>query len=120
MGLGAVEALKAAGKAGKVKVSGVDGLQQAIDAVKDSNTGYATTTQSTGAAQGGYGLAIGYAAAIGKIDPAKESPEHRAFYLKFQGVVSTVNAGTLAPPTDTSKLDFSDIWSGVESPIAGG
>jgi ribose transport system substrate-binding protein len=120
MGLGAVEALKAAGKAGKVKVSGVDGLQQAIDAVKDSNTGYAATTQSTGAAQGGYGLAIGYAAAIGKIDPAKESPEHRAFYLKFQGVVSTENAGTLAPPTDTSKLDFSDIWSGVESPIAGG
>ncbi|NJC73434.1 sugar ABC transporter substrate-binding protein [Planosporangium thailandense] len=120
MALGAVEALKAAGKAGTVKVSGIDGLQQAIDDVKAGNVGYAATTQSTGAAQGGYGLAIGYAAATGKINPAKESAEHRAFYLKFQGIVSADNAATLPPPTDTSKLDFSDVWSCVESPITEG
>jgi ribose transport system substrate-binding protein len=117
MTLGAIEALKAAGKAGRVKVSGIDGLQQAIDDVKADNVGYAATTRSTGAVQGGFGLAIGYAAAIGKINPAKESAEHRAFYLPFQGLVTPQNARALKPPTDTSGLDFSRMWSVVASPI---
>ncbi|MCQ4080888.1 sugar ABC transporter substrate-binding protein [Streptomyces sp. RB6PN25] len=117
MGLGAIEALKAAGKVGVVKVSSVDGLQQTIDDVKANNVGYVATTRSTGSVQGGFGLAIGYAAAIGKIDPAKEPAEHRAFYLTYQGIVTSQNAGSLPSPTDASGLNFNNIWSVVASPI---
>lgn len=117
MTLGALEALKNAGLGGKVPVSGIDGLQEAIDLVKDPASGYVATTQSTGAEQGGYGLAIAFAAATGEIDPAKESAEHRSFYLKPLEAVTPANATTVPKPTDTSKLDFSDIWAEVGDPI---
>lgn len=118
MALGALEALKNAGLGGgKVPVSGVDGLAEATDLVKDPSSGYVVTTQSTGAQQGGFGLAIGFAAATGEIDPAKEPQGHRSFYLKPLKPITPQNAGSIPDPTDTSGLDFSDIWSQVGEPI---
>jgi ribose transport system substrate-binding protein len=118
MGLGALEALKNAGLGGgKVPVSGVDGLAEAVNLVKHPNSGYVATTQSTGAEQGALGLAIGFAAATGKIDPAKEPAIHRSFYLKPLTPVTPKNAASTPDPTDTSSLDFSHIWSEVGGQI---
>ena len=117
MTLGALEALKNAGLGGKVPVSGIDGLQEAIDLVKDPASGYVATTQSTGAQQGGVGLAIGFAAATGKLDPAKEPAAHRSFYLKPLPPITPSNAGSVKKPTDTSGMDFSDIWAEAGDPI---
>jgi len=52
-------------------------------------------------------LAIAHAAATGKIDIAKEPPEHREFY--GTGIVVTkdnVEAYKNNPP----KVDFNDLW----------
>jgi ribose transport system substrate-binding protein len=113
MTLGALEALKNANLGGgKVPVSGIDGLAEAIDLVKDeTNSGYVATTQSTGALQGGGGLAIAYAAATGEVDPSEEPVNHRSFYLKPLDAITPANADSVPNPTDTSKLDFSDIWA---------
>ncbi len=118
MALGALEALKNSGRGnGTVPVSGVDGLKQAISLVKDPKSGYVVTTQSTAAEQGGFGLAIGYAAATRAFDPAKEPQAHRSFYLKPLAVITPANAASIGDPTDTSGLDFSDIWAKAGDPI---
>lgn len=111
MALGALEAIKSAGKLGKVPVSGIDGLAEAIENVQKPSLGYVATTQSTAAAQGAYGLAIGYAAATGKFDPAKEPAAHRSFYLKPLEPVTPDNAASVPSPTDTSSLSFDDPWA---------
>lgn len=111
MALGALEALKNAGKKGKVPVSGVDGLSEAIANVKDPSTGYVATTQSTAVAQGAYGLAIGFAAATGEIDPAGEPANHRSFYLKPLAPITPENVATIKAPDDTAALDFTNIWA---------
>lgn len=109
MALGAREALINAGRSG-VPVSGIDGLEQAIQLV-DAGDGYAATTQSVAKMQGGYGLAIAFAAATGEIDPDNLPAEKREFYLIDFPVVTRSNAADTPAATDTSKMDFSDIWA---------
>jgi len=121
MGLGALEAVKAAGKEGQIKISGTDGLQEAIDAVKNAaKTGFVATTQSTAAVQGAYGLAIGYKAATGAITVADLKPEQRAFYLAMKPIVTAENASTITAPDNVTGLTpITDIWSQIASPITG-
>ncbi|QZY50917.1 sugar ABC transporter substrate-binding protein [Leucobacter tenebrionis] len=109
MALGAREALLNAGRA-DVPVAGVDGLEQAIKLVA-AGDGYAATTQSTGKLQGGYGLAIGFAAATGEIDPDELPAEKREFYLEDLPIVTQENAADTPAATDVSELDFSDVWA---------
>ncbi|ORA39168.1 hypothetical protein BST13_02555 [Mycobacterium aquaticum] len=113
MALGALSAIKGAGKTGKIKVTGIDGLKEALGAVADPSSGYVATTQSTAVQQGAYGLNFGFAAATGQIDPATEPADHRAFYLKPLPVVTAANVATVGDPADTSKLNFSDLWAPV-------
>lgn len=113
MALGALAAINGAGKSGKIKVSGIDGLKEAIDAVANPTSGYVATTQSTAAAQGAYGLSIGFAAATGQIDPTTEPAEHRAFNLKPLPPITAANAAEAPDPTDTTGLDFADLWGAV-------
>lgn len=118
MALGALEALKNSGRGdGEVPVSGIDGLQEAIELVQQPDSGYVATTQSTGAQQGALGLAIGFAAATGEIDPAEEPSEHRSFYLKPLPPITPENVDSVPSPTDVSNLEFTDIWSQVGGPI---
>jgi ribose transport system substrate-binding protein len=117
MTLGALEALKNAGLEGEVPVSGIDGLAEAIELVEDPSSGYVATTQSTGAQQGAFGLAIAFAAATGEIDPADEPAGHRMFYLKQLDAITPDNAADVPAPTDTSGLDFGDVWAEVGDPI---
>ena len=111
MALGALAAVNGAGRAGTVKVSGIDGLKEAIDAVADPTSGYVATTRSTAAAQGAYGLSIGFAAATGQIDPTAEPASRRAFNLKPLPPITAANVATAPDPADTSGLDLADPFA---------
>ena len=78
MALAAVEALRADGRAGKVPVTGIDGIQLAVEAILKGEM--AGTVAWDPFWQGGMGLSIGYQAKTGKFDPSKEGKEHREFY----------------------------------------
>lgn len=116
MALAAVEALRAEGKAGKVPVTGIDGIQLAVEAIQKGEM--AGTVAWDPFWQGGMGLSIGYAAKTGKFDPAKEPKDHREFY--GTGVIITAanatdfyNKNIKSEPT----LDWNDIWGRVSGQI---
>ncbi|NLU71418.1 sugar ABC transporter substrate-binding protein [Streptomyces sp. HNM0575] len=117
MGLGALGAVKNAGREGQVEIASVDGLAETVHKVQDPSTGYVATTQSSAVPQGGFGLSIGFAAATGKINPAKESRERRSFYLKPKPIITRANASSVPPATDTSRFHFKDLWSQQGGPI---
>ena len=87
MALGAIEALRADGRAGKVPVTGIDGIQLAVEAIMNGEM--AGTVSWDPFWQGGMGLSLGYHAKTGKFDPSKEPKEHREFYGK--GVIITAD-----------------------------
>ena len=109
MALAAVEALRADGRAGKVPVTGIDGIQLAVEAIIKGEM--AGTVAWDPYWQGGMGLSIGYHAKTGAFDPSKEPKDHREFYGK--GVVITKdNAQSFYDSNIKSepKLDWNDIW----------
>jgi ribose transport system substrate-binding protein len=77
MALGAIQALDKAGLKGKVGVVGVDAIPDIVEAVRDGNA--IATVSSNGYLQGGYTLAVCYAAWIGLIDVAELPAEYREF-----------------------------------------
>jgi ribose transport system substrate-binding protein len=116
MGLAAVEALRADGRAGKVPVTGIDGIQLAVEAIIKGEM--AGTVAWDPYWQGGMGLSIGYHAKTGKFDPSKEPKEHREFYGK--GVTITAeNAQSFYDENIKAepKLDWEDIWGRVTGQI---
>jgi ribose transport system substrate-binding protein len=116
MGLAAVEALRADGRAGKVPVTGIDGIKLAVEAIMKGEM--AGTVAWDPYWQGGMGLSIGYHAKTGAFDPAKEPKEHREFYGK--GVIVTAeNAKDYYDKnvTNEEKLDWNDIWGRVTGQI---
>jgi ribose transport system substrate-binding protein len=116
MGLAAVEALRADGRAGKVPVTGIDGIKLAVEAImKGEMVG---TVAWDPYWQGGMGLSIGYHAKTGAFDPTKEPKEHREFYGK--GVIITADNAKdyyAANITNEEKLDWNDIWGRVTGQI---
>ena len=116
MALGALEALRANGMAGKVPVSGIDGTQLAVEAVmKGEMSG---TVSWDPYWQGGMGLSIGYHAKTGKFDPAKEPKDHREFYGKAV-VVTAENAKEFYDTNIKAepKVDWNDIWGRVTGQV---
>ena len=116
MALAAVEALRSDGRAGKVPVSGIDGIQLAVEAILKGEM--AGTVAWDPFWQGGMGLSIGYHAKTGKFDPSKEPKDHREFYGK--GVVITAdNAQSFYDSNIKAepKLDWNDIWGRVSGQI---
>jgi len=82
MALGAVEALRAAGLAGKIPVVGVDGIPEAIQAVKKGEM--VATSSSDAYYQGSIGFAMGYCVLTGQVpEPAKWTNEQRNFNLRL-------------------------------------
>ena len=73
MALAVIQALKAKGLNGKVKVVGIDAIDDALTAIKDGDL--VATVASNGWLQAGYGLAYAHAAYQGKIDPKSMGPE---------------------------------------------
>jgi ribose transport system substrate-binding protein len=115
MALGAVAALAAKGMK-SVPVVGTDGTTQALKliAAGDGKSGLISTSVPGGAVQGGFGLAIGYAAATGAYKVASAPADHRAFYLKTAIATKANIKATLALANNpVPSLNFSDIWSAV-------
>ena len=104
MAIGALEALRQEGLAGAVPVTGIDGIDAAIQAVRDGEM--AGTVAWDPIWTGGMGLSIAYHSAIGDIDIANEPPEHREFY-GTDLLITADNVGSLGEP---EPLDFNDFW----------
>ena len=116
MALAAVEALRADGRAGKVPVTGIDGIQLAVEAILKGEM--AGTVAWDPFWQGGMGLSIGYQAKTGKLDPTKEGHEHREFY----GTGVTITAENAQSFYDTNikaepQIDWNDIWGRASGQI---
>ena len=116
MALAAVEALRADGRAGKVPVTGIDGIQLAVEAILNGEM--AGTVSWDPFWQGGMGLSIGYHAKTGAFDPSKEPKDHREFY--GTGVpVTAENAQTYYDENIKKEpaLDWNDIWGRASGQI---
>ncbi len=116
MGVSALEVLRAEGLAGKVPVTGIDGIQLAVEAVMAGE--FAGTVAWDPFWQGSMGLSIPYHAKIGKFDPSKEPRDHREFY--GTGIVITKDNAKEFYETNiksTPKLDFEDLWGRASGQI---
>ena len=84
MALGALEALLAAGLAGRIPVVGVDGIPEAIAAI---GRGELTATVSSDAFyQGSIGLAMGVCMLTGQVPPPERwTKAQREYYLRTGG-----------------------------------
>ena len=80
MALGALEALKAAGKEGEVAVVGIDAVPDALTAIEDGSM--TATVSSDGPWQGGIGLAIGYCVATGELSVDDIADDDRAWFAE--------------------------------------
>jgi ABC-type sugar transport system substrate-binding protein len=105
MATGALQALDKVGKKGQVGVVGVDANTDIVEAVRD---GFAlATVSSNGYLQGGYTLAICYAAWTGLIDVRRLPPNFREFATPALLITKDNAAQYLAsPPT----FDFSKVF----------
>lgn len=110
MAVGVVQALKAKGLNGIVKVTGVDGTSAAIEMVGTGDL--CVTIANNGWLQGGYGVAYAYAAKTGVIDTATMDNTHRMFYTNgFLVTPETLpdyiaNFVDSVPKYDYTNLDF--------------
>lgn len=110
MALGALEAIRAAGFAGKVLVTGIDGISEMLDAVKAGEA--AATVLNDSFWQGGIGLSLAYAAATGKIDLKQTPKEKRQYFAKAVEVDrSNVNDIIATYVNGTPKYDWSDLYA---------
>ena len=118
MALGALEALRAAGLAGKIPVVGVDGIPEAIAAI---DRGEMTATVSSDAFyQGSIGLAMGVCMLTGQAPPPSAwRKDQRDFYLRLV-VVTRENAREhLAEPTAdryVPEWQCDHLWSRATGP----
>jgi ribose transport system substrate-binding protein len=112
MALGALEALKAAGLAGKVPIVGFDAVPQALDEVQSGKNSFVATVSTDAYWQGGAALSLAFQAATGKVDVAGLSQEQRAFFGR-QSVVTKDNAAefTATPTLEKLQADFDDPWA---------
>jgi ribose transport system substrate-binding protein len=118
MALGALQALKAAGLAGKVPIVGIDAVPEALSEVQSGANKYVATVSSDAFWQGGAALALAYKAATGAIDIKKLNHDQRAFYGTQILITSANVAEHLAAPTAESlKQDFDDPFRRMTAPI---
>jgi ribose transport system substrate-binding protein len=106
MAFGALEALRAAGLAGKIPVVGVDGVAQAVEAVDKGEM--VATVSSDGFYQGSIGLAMGVCVLTGQVPPPAEwTKENREFYLKLV-LINKDNAADFLSDPDPEAYAASD------------
>ncbi|GAA4038736.1 sugar ABC transporter substrate-binding protein [Nonomuraea soli] len=114
MALGALQALEAAGKSGKVAVVGIDAVPDAIKAVSGGTM--TATVSSDGPWQGGIGLAMGYCAATGQLDVS--TIPTRAFFAK-QFLITKDNAAQFATPkVDPAEFECANLFKRATGPIS--
>ncbi len=116
MAAGALEALRAEGLAGQVPVTGIDGIQIAVEGVMSGE--FAATVAWDPFWQGGMGLSIGYHAKTGAFDPAAEPADHREFYgsaifITGDNAQAFFDSNISGQP----EIDWTDIWGRVSAGI---
>lgn len=110
MATGALKALDAKGLKGKVGVTGIDANTDIVEGVKDGSV--VATVSSNGYLQGGYTLAICYAAWAGLIDPSELPEAYRVFLTPAVMVTKdTVDAYVKEYVDAAPELDFAKIFS---------
>lgn len=106
MALGALEALRAAGRAGKIPIVGVDGIPEAIAAIQKGEM--LSTVSSDAYYQGSIGLAMGVCVLTGQVPPPSSWPaDKREFYLKL-AVITRNNASQFLREPQLS--DYVNDW----------
>lgn len=116
MAVGALEALRAEGLAGKVQVTGIDGTKDVLSAIK--NKEMAATVDWNPYWIGGMALSLGYHAATGAFTPSKEPKEHREFYGTGALVTQAdVDAYWKSHIDTTPQIDWNDLWGKVTGQI---
>ncbi|BDZ42006.1 D-ribose ABC transporter substrate-binding protein [Paraoerskovia sediminicola] len=115
MALGALEALKQAGRT-DVAVVGIDAVPDALTAIEDGEM--TATVSSDGPWQGGIGLAIGYCVATGELAVEDIADEDRAWYAE-QFLIEKDNVGDfVSPETDESDFACDNVFSRSQGPIS--
>ena len=113
MAMGAIQALKEAGLAGKVLVSGCDGIPEMFDAIKGGLA--AATILNDGKYQAQLGLAMSLAAKEGKLDVKSLPHKYRQFEIPTVNVnrenVSQVVHDYLEATPTYDLSDFFARWS---------
>lgn len=116
MALGALEALKAAGKEGEVAVVGIDAVPDALTAIESG--AMTATVSSDGPWQGGIGLAIGYCVATGELDAADITDENRAWFAE-QFLIQQDNVAEFkTPATDEADFACDNVFSRSQGAIS--
>ncbi|HVO18696.1 MAG TPA: sugar ABC transporter substrate-binding protein [Anaeromyxobacter sp.] len=113
MAMGALEALRAAGLAGKVMVTGVDGIPEMLEAVKKGEA--AATVLNDSFWQGGIGLSLAYAVKTGKID-LKNTPKEKRQYFAKAVEVDQANVDQILN-RGTPKIDWTDYYANYVRPM---
>jgi ribose transport system substrate-binding protein len=116
MAVGALEALRGEQLAGKIPLTGVDGIKATVEAVRAGEM--VATVSWDPFWQGSMGLSIPYHAKIGAFDPAKEPRLHREFY--GTGIVVTrenVKEFYKKNIEGTPEIDYDDLWGRVSGQI---
>lgn len=117
MALGALQAVREAGKSGQIKVaSASDATPEGLDAIKNGEMVATYTTDPY--FNGAMGLAICYQAMTGATDIASLPEEHREFYVD-QTLITADNVDQyLAPPSDQEIVEAaSDPYSRIAGPV---
>lgn len=109
MAMGSLEALRAAGLAGKVKVCGVDGIEEMIRAIAKGEA--AATALPDPKWQGGIGLSIALAAKEGKINVSSLPKEKRQFYATMVNInADNIDEIIKTYLEGTPEFDWTDYW----------
>ncbi|MEI5676460.1 MULTISPECIES: sugar ABC transporter substrate-binding protein [unclassified Nocardioides] len=116
MALGALEALKAAGKEGEIAVVGIDAVPDALTAIESG--AMTATVSSDGPWQGGIGLAAGYCVATGELDVADIADEDRAWFAEQFLIQQDNVAEYLSPVTDEADFECDNVFSRSQGAIS--
>jgi ribose transport system substrate-binding protein len=110
MAMGAIQALKEAGKAGQIKVSGCDGIPEIYDAIR---AGYASSTVMQDAKyQAQLGLSMALAAKQGKLNVQALPPAKRDFMIPgVQVTKDNLEQVVNEFVKNTPKYDLTDFWA---------
>ncbi len=116
MAIGALEALRVNGMGGQIAISGIDGIETAVQGVVDGEL--AATVSWDPFWQGSYGLAVPLLARTGELDVASLGKDKREFYVKGR-LIDSGNAEEFFQNNFGSEpaLAVDDIWARYDSGI---
>jgi ribose transport system substrate-binding protein len=116
MALGALEAIRAAGLAGKVLVTGCDGISEMLNAIAAGEA--AATVLNDSFWQGGIGLSLAFAAKTGKINLKTTPKDKRQYFAKAVEVDQDNVKDIIATFVNgTPKYDWNDLYANYVRPM---